>query len=239
MSPPGRPKGEYRSAQHEGNPVSPPGRPKGEYRSAQHEGNPMNAMTATRSSDFVALGFVLITAAVIAGAGSARAQGTPPASPAAVAPPPPPLPCTAPEAKQFDFWLGEWKVAWDASPGMPAGTGVNRVARILDGCAIEENFRTDEADPLLGRSLSVWNPARKQWQQTWVDNQGSYLDFTGGLKDGRMSLSREGVGRDGRRIVQRMTFEDVRPDALVWRWESSADGGHWKTDWLIRYTRIR
>ena len=30
MSPPSRPKGEYRSAQHEGTPVSPPGRPKGE-----------------------------------------------------------------------------------------------------------------------------------------------------------------------------------------------------------------
>jgi hypothetical protein len=29
MGPPGRPKGEYRSAQREGTPVSPPGRPKG------------------------------------------------------------------------------------------------------------------------------------------------------------------------------------------------------------------
>ena len=28
MSPPGRPKGEFRSAQHEGIPASPPGRPK-------------------------------------------------------------------------------------------------------------------------------------------------------------------------------------------------------------------
>ena len=43
MSPPGRPKGEYRSAQHEGAPVSPPGRPKGECRSAQHEGAPVSA----------------------------------------------------------------------------------------------------------------------------------------------------------------------------------------------------
>jgi len=34
MSPKGRPKGEYRSAQREGTPVTPPGRPKGEYRSA-------------------------------------------------------------------------------------------------------------------------------------------------------------------------------------------------------------
>jgi hypothetical protein len=41
MSPPGRPKGEYRSAQREGTPVSPPGRPKGEYRSAQREGSPV------------------------------------------------------------------------------------------------------------------------------------------------------------------------------------------------------
>jgi hypothetical protein len=29
MSPPGRPKGEYRSAQREGTSLSPPGRPKG------------------------------------------------------------------------------------------------------------------------------------------------------------------------------------------------------------------
>jgi peptide/nickel transport system ATP-binding protein/oligopeptide transport system ATP-binding protein len=38
MSPPGRPKGEYRSAQREGILIHPPGRPKGEYRSAQREG---------------------------------------------------------------------------------------------------------------------------------------------------------------------------------------------------------
>jgi len=31
MSAPGRPKGEFRSAQHEGTPVSAPGRPKREF----------------------------------------------------------------------------------------------------------------------------------------------------------------------------------------------------------------
>jgi PAS domain S-box-containing protein len=40
VSPPGRPKGETRSAQREGTPGSPPGRPKGETRSAQREGTP-------------------------------------------------------------------------------------------------------------------------------------------------------------------------------------------------------
>jgi len=42
MSPPGRPKGEYRSAKHEGSPMSPPRRPKGEYRSAKHEVSPIS-----------------------------------------------------------------------------------------------------------------------------------------------------------------------------------------------------
>ena len=50
MSPPGRPKGEYRNAQHEGIPVAPPGRPKGEYRNAQHQGTPMNAGPRARPS---------------------------------------------------------------------------------------------------------------------------------------------------------------------------------------------
>jgi glycerophosphoryl diester phosphodiesterase len=38
VSPPGRPKGEHRSAQHDGILMPPPGRPKGEHRRAQHEG---------------------------------------------------------------------------------------------------------------------------------------------------------------------------------------------------------
>src|SRR5436189_6399508 len=41
MSPPGRPKGEYRSAQREGLLIQLPGRRKGACRSAQHEPIPM------------------------------------------------------------------------------------------------------------------------------------------------------------------------------------------------------
>ena len=38
MSPPGRPKGEHRRAQHEGTSFNPPGRPKREHRSKQPGG---------------------------------------------------------------------------------------------------------------------------------------------------------------------------------------------------------
>ncbi len=47
MSPPGRPKGELRSAQHEAIPVRPPGRPKGELRSAQHQATQVRAALPT------------------------------------------------------------------------------------------------------------------------------------------------------------------------------------------------
>jgi probable biosynthetic protein (TIGR04099 family) len=50
MSPPGRPKGEYRKAQPEGAPVSPPGHPKDEYRRAQPEGTPVTGALHTRAS---------------------------------------------------------------------------------------------------------------------------------------------------------------------------------------------
>ena len=63
MSPPGRPKGEYRSAKREGTPVSPPGRPKGEYRSAKREGTPM---TSIRRTLLVSLLFGLAAVAALA-----------------------------------------------------------------------------------------------------------------------------------------------------------------------------
>jgi len=83
MSPPGRPKDEYRSAQHEGSPVRPPGRPEDEYPSAQHEGSPVSAVGARDRGDGEARGppagpegARLTTAApVLAVAGLVRAFG--------------------------------------------------------------------------------------------------------------------------------------------------------------------
>jgi hypothetical protein len=149
-------------------------------------------------------------------------------------------PCSAPESKQFDFWLGDWKVRWDATPGgQVAGTGRNRIAKILEGCVIEENFATDQTQPLVGRSVSMWSPRQKRWLQTWVDNQGSYLDFVGEFKEGRMILAREGIDANGQKIRQRMVFENIAADRFDWRWESSRDGTDWTLAWLLHYERVK
>ena len=58
----------------------------------------------------------------------------------------PPPPCSTPEFHQFDFWLGQWNLAWPDS-----GKGTNTVTTALDDCVIEENFVTTSATPFRGR----------------------------------------------------------------------------------------
>src|SRR4051812_1113994 len=115
----------------------------------------------------------------------------------------PPKPCTAPEAHQFDFWAGDWDASWPAGGGSPAGTGTNHVIHVLDGCVMEENFDGGTSMPLRGLSVSIYVPRFGKWKQTWVDNQGAYLDFVGEFKDGQMTLAREATKPDGSKLLQR------------------------------------
>jgi hypothetical protein len=145
-----------------------------------------------------------------------------------------PSPCTDPKASEFDFWVGTWNAQWGDQ-----GRGTNVITKALGGCVILENFRDQDPGPesLAGMSVSTYVPAESCWKQTWVDNQGGYLDFKGGLTDGRMILARQ-MEMDGHVIEQRMVWYDLKPEAFEWNWERSDDGGEsWNTLWHIHYTR--
>jgi hypothetical protein len=130
---------------------------------------------------------------------------------------------------QFDFWLGEWNVTWGED-----GTGTNRIERILDGKIVQENFI---APNLHGMSFSGYDLERGLWCQTWVDNNGTYLDFTGKFEDGSMILSRNAIVK-GQACKQRMVWYDIRENQLEWNWERSDDNGKsWQVVWQIHYTR--
>ena len=146
-------------------------------------------------------------------------------------------PCSSPEYGQFDFWIGTWDLTW--GDGDNAGTGSNVISRELDGCVIEENFTSHGDNPFVGNSLSVYDAAAGIWKQTWVDNAGGYLDFTGGMVGDSMILSRDAV-REGEPVKQRMVFHSIAADSLVWDWQSSSDDGQtWKLLWRIKYQRAR
>jgi len=148
---------------------------------------------------------------------------------------PTPPPCEAAAHAQFDFWLGEWDLRW-LDPSGREVTGFNRIAKIYGGCVLLEEFDGRDGTPLRGGSISSYDIAASKWKQVWVDNQGSWLDFEGGVSDGNPIFIRR-VGADK---AQRMVFRDVKKDALIWDWESSADGGKtWARQWRIQYTRRR
>jgi hypothetical protein len=143
--------------------------------------------------------------------------------------------CDAPEFRQFDFWVGDWDLAW-TEEGKPL-KGRNTVTRILGGCVIAESFASGPPENFDGMSHSTWDRETKRWKQAWVDNTGAWLDFTGGWEDGKMVLAREAV-KDGRRFSQRMVFYAIGKDSLKWNWERSGDEGRtWTVQWQIDYTR--
>jgi hypothetical protein len=141
---------------------------------------------------------------------------------------PPPVP---PETAQFDFWVGNWDASWGNSLH-----GTNHITKRWDRVVVEE-FNGKPGQDFEGHSVSVYDVRTKCWKQTWVDSQGGYLDFTGGFADGKMTLSRS-FAKEGKTILQRMVWYDIKPDAFEWNWELSDDGGQtWKVNWNIHYTR--
>jgi len=146
-------------------------------------------------------------------------------------------PCTVSQQKQFDFWVGEWDLAWPGAKPNETAHGTNSIRRIMDGCVVQENFSGGDAIHLRGISVSTFDTRAGVWKQTWVDNEGGYLDFSGEFKNGHMTLQREAV-RNGSKILQRMVWKNITANELDWSWESSSDGGKtWQVNWPIHYKR--
>jgi hypothetical protein len=138
------------------------------------------------------------------------------------------------DGTELEFWLGSWTASW------AGGSGRNRLERILGGKVVHEQFEgasDDGSGGLQGQSWSVYDPERNLWRQTWVDDQGGYLDFVGARVDGCFAFGREALER-GEGARQRMVFRDVEADRFRWTWELSLDrGAAWEVRWSIHYRR--
>lgn len=156
-----------------------------------------------------ALGLLAVLA-TLCGALTARAQ-----QPAAPKPPP----CSAPEHRQFDFWLGTWNVM---AGDQQAGT--NTIASILGGCVLLEHYTTPKG--YEGWSHNLYDAARGKWHQTWVDNQGALLLLDGGLVDDAMVLEGDTPARGGSGMVRnRITWTRLDQGRVRQHWQTSADSG--------------
>lgn len=142
-------------------------------------------------------------------------------------------------SEYFDFWIGQWELTWKASGGT-VEHGTNTIERVLDGKVIKENFEatSGQMKGYIGKSYSVYNPKTQKWKQTWVDNQGAYLDFTGKFEGPKRMFVRQTQDSSGNTVMQRMVFYDIKPNSFTWDWERSTDNGkNWQLVWKIAYRR--
>lgn len=135
------------------------------------------------------------------------------------------------EARQFDFWVGEWDLTWGEE-----GRGTNSITKIYDGCVIQENFDGGAMD-FKGMSISTYDTEVKKWKQTWVDSAAGYIDLAGEFENGEMQLFHQRIV-EGKRVDYRMRFFNIVKHTLDWSWERSNDQGQtWEVQWLIQYQR--
>jgi hypothetical protein len=141
---------------------------------------------------------------------------------------PPPNPCSSPEYRQFDFWVGEWVVY--NPKGQQVGT--NRIEKIEGGCGLQENWTA--ANGTTGRSINAYHAVRETWVQAWVGGGGSILLLEGRYEDGKMILSGPSAGPGGT-VQNRVTWSRLADDKVRQLWEQSGDQG--KT-WTVAFDGI-
>lgn len=151
------------------------------------------------------------------------------------------LPCSRPEYRQFDFWLGEWEAF--GTNGQKAGD--SKISLILDSCIILEEWTSASVQQGLryaGKSFNTYNSTTKQWQQTWVDNVGGTNEYMHGKFENQQiifsstpfKLSKDTMA------IRKMTFTNLSTAKLRQHGEISKDNGvTWSTEYDLEYRRTR
>jgi hypothetical protein len=153
-----------------------------------------------------------------------------------------------PEARAWDFLLGQWKVRnrrlrarfassreWDEFDS----TLVNR--QVLGGRGnVGDNWFGGPGAPWAGMSLRAYNDEKKEWLSWWLDGRhpadigppmrGRFVDGNGVL------LSDEEF--NGRPIKVRSTWTRTDTDSPCWEQAASIDGGKtWEINWVASFAR--
>jgi hypothetical protein len=142
------------------------------------------------------------------------------------------------DSTAFDFWLGKWNATW--SENGVACHGTNTITKTMNNKFIHESFHILDGGSkgFTGESFSVLDKADGKWKQTWIDSDGSYLDFTGAIEGDTKMFERTFTNTKGKTLHLRMRFYNIKKDSFMWDWEKSEDGKTWSLAWQISYTRM-
>lgn len=163
-----------------------------------------------------------------------------------------PQPCTSPEARAFDFWIGNWRIeqhilqqdeTWLA---LKAKTSV---LPALEGCALIEHWEgkvqffwegMQQPERMTGLSVRAYDPQTEKWYIHWMNTRTPHFGgaYAGNFKDGRGTFTREWETPQGKRLG-RITFSEIMPQSVTWELAVSGDDGQdWTTLWIMKMERF-
>ncbi|MGZ5198604.1 MAG: DUF1579 family protein [Telluria sp.] len=148
----------------------------------------------------------------------------------------------------FDFNLGTWKthirrlvhpLSGDQSSVELNGTVT--VRPVWGGRAQLEEIETDGPQGhWQGATLFLYNPGAHQWSQTFFDSAHPTPEpgLVGAFANGKGELYAQDV-LNGKAVLVRGTWSDIKPDSHRYEEAYSADGGRtWETAFAARLERI-
>jgi hypothetical protein len=144
------------------------------------------------------------------------------------------------EARQFDFWVGEWdvnlRIRQDDLTWADQVRSVASIYPILRGKAVLELWSDLRDDGIKGYSLRYFDTARDEWV-LWLNWPGPGRSGSSSLAGTFRHGRGEFFGRNGD-TISRYTFSDIGPESLRWDDAFSQDGGAtWSHNWIMEFTR--
>ena len=149
--------------------------------------------------------------------------------------------------RDFDFWMGRWKVRNRRLRERLAGChdwdefeATSTAWPILDGFGNEDEFRTDHDGGFVGMSFRFFDPDTRQWSIYWADSRrpGVLDPPVLGRFHGDVGVFEGEDTYDGRPILVRFTWYGATSERPRWEQAFSDDGGAtWETNWIMEFTR--
>ncbi|MCB0713000.1 MAG: tetratricopeptide repeat protein [Ignavibacteriae bacterium] len=140
-------------------------------------------------------------------------------------------PCAySPHARELDFWVGDWNV-YDRGGNL---AGTNNVQNILGDCVIYENWAGTIGGS--GKSFNTYDPTTQKWQQTWVDDRGNTVVYSGEVVEGAMVFSNAQTDSNGVTTETQMILTPMEDGKVNQKSQTSTDAGKtWNLSWELTY----
>jgi hypothetical protein len=151
-------------------------------------------------------------------------------------------------ARDFDFWMGSWKVRNRYLRERLKGSRdwlefeATSEARPLSGVlGNQDEFRTEHDGGFVGMSFRFFDPKTEKWAIYWADSRRpGVLDppvlgsFSGdvGIFEGEDTF-------EGTPILVRFVWSGITTPTPRWEQAFSEDGGEtWETNWVMDFTPL-